>query len=422
MVARAIFFGIFAMMILLSANAADIKVAPGVDTLARAIANAGAGDKLMLATGIYKGSVIINHPLSIIGDGEVTIEGNGDTSVILINAPDTTISGLTIIGSGSSHQEIDSGVKLTAKAKNSIVKNNRILGNLYGVDIHGAKNAIIDGNEIIGRTNKRMNERGNGVYVWNSPGAIVSNNNISLGRDGIFVNTSKKNVFSGNHMENLRFAIHYMYANNSEISSNISIGNHLGYALMFSSHLKVHDNKSINDREHGFMLNYVNKAEIVRNLVQGKAKKCLFMYNANKNVLRDNRFENCQIGIHFTAGSERNLIVANAFVSNRTQVKYVGSKNHEWSDGKQGNYWSDHGAYDANGDGIGDQSYRPNDLIDHVLWTQPTAKLLLGSPAIQLIRWAQKEFPALLPGGVIDRLPLMRPNDQTPASPSEVRS
>ena len=33
---------------------------------------------------------------------------------------------------------------------------------------------------------------------------------------------------------------------------------------------------------------------------------------------------------------------------------------------------------------------------------------LLGSPAIQLIRWAQREFPALLPGGVIDSAPLMQ--------------
>jgi nitrous oxidase accessory protein len=47
--------------------------------------------------------------------------------------------------------------------------------------------------------------------------------------------------------------------------------------------------------------------------------------------------------------------------------------------------------------------------MDQILWTQPSAKLLLGSPAVQLIRWAQKEFPALLPGGVVDDKPLMTP-------------
>jgi nitrous oxidase accessory protein len=84
----------------------------------------------------------------------------------------------------------------------------------------------------------------------------------------------------------------------------------------------------------------------------------------------------------------------------------VGSRDHVWS----GNYWSDHSAYDINGDGRADQAFRPNDAMDQILWTQPSARLLLGSPAIQLIRWAQKEFPAMLPGGVVDDRPLMRPN------------
>ena len=129
----------------------------------------------------------------------------------------------------------------------------------------------------------------------------------------------------------------------------------------------------------------------------------------NKNQIRDNRFERCNIGIHFTAGSERNAITGNAFIGNRTQVKYVGSRWLDWSADGRGNYWSDLAAFDLNGDGLADTPYRPNDAMDHVLWSQPAAKLLLGSPAVQLVRWSQSAFPALLPGGVIDRHPLMQP-------------
>ena len=95
-------------------------------------------------------------------------------------------------------------------------------------------------------------------------------------------------------------------------------------------------------------------------------------------------------------------------MSNRTQVKYVGSKWHDWSVDGRGNYWSDHPAFDLNRDGVADNLYRPNDLVDQILWTQPAAKLLLGSPALQIVRWSQSQFPALLPGGVIDTAPLMR--------------
>ncbi|HHB83903.1 MAG TPA: nitrous oxide reductase family maturation protein NosD, partial [Devosia sp.] len=117
------------------------------------------------------------------------------------------------------------------------------------------------------------------------------------------------------------------------------------------------------------------------------------------------------IGIHFTAGSERNSIFNNGFVGNRTQVKYAGTRWVDWSVEGRGNYWSDHAAFDLNGDAIADSVFRPNDVMDRVLWSQPATKLLLGSPAVQLIRWSQSAFPALQPGGVIDSAPLMEPVD-----------
>ena len=40
---------------------------------------------------------------------------------------------------------------------------------------------------------------------------------------------------------------------------------------------------------------------------------------------------------------------------------------------------------------------------------QPAAKLLTGAPSVQLIRWSQSNFPATLPGGVVDSHPLMAP-------------
>ncbi|MEY5038986.1 MAG: nitrous oxide reductase family maturation protein NosD, partial [Pseudomonadota bacterium] len=42
------------------------------------------------------------------------------------------------------------------------------------------------------------------------------------------------------------------------------------------------------------------------------------------------------------------------------------------------------------------------------LHLQPTVQ-----PAVQLVRWSQKSFPATLPGGVLDSFPLMSPVDKT---------
>jgi nitrous oxidase accessory protein len=218
-------------------------------------------------------------------------------------------------------------------------------------------------------------------------------------------------VFRGNRIHDVRFAVHYMYTNDSEVSDNVSVGNHAGFVIMYSDHLIVRNNLSEDDRDHGLMLNYANDSVIEGNAVLEGKTKCLFIYNANKNRIRRNWFQGCPIGIHFTAGSERNLFSQNAFIGNETQVKYVGTRSLDWSANGRGNYWSDNPAFDLNGDGIADTAYRPNDIVDQVVWRYPAAKLLLNSPAVQVVRWAQSQFPALYPGGVVDGAPLMRPPD-----------
>ncbi len=64
-----------------------------------------------------------------------------------------------------------------------------------------------------------------------------------------------------------------------------------------------------------------------------------------------------------------------------------------------------HVAFDVNRDGIADSPYRPNDSIDRMTWSQPTSRLLLGSPAVQMIRWAQSRFPGLLPAASSTAIP-----------------
>lgn len=397
-------------LVLVSPLAAKERmVAPGTGSLASAIAKATPGDVLKLTDGTYLGPVVVDRSLSIIGPREAIVHGQGSGSVVTITAQDVHLTGFTVTGSGRINQDIDAGVKIEKGADRARIENLLVTGNMHGVDVHGGRGSIVTGNEIIGTDNPRMNERGNGIYVWNSPDTLLENNSIRYGRDGIFSNASSNSIYRGNVMRDLRFAVHFMYTRNTEVSGNISIGNHLGFAIMFSDRTKILNNRSLGDREHGLMLNYANNADVTGNLIRGGTKKCLFIYNAHKNLIWDNRFEGCGIGVHFTAGSEKNVLTGNAFIANREQVKYVGTRNMEWSHEGRGNYWSDHPAFDLNGDGIADSFYRPNDVMDQILWSQPAASLLIGSPAVQLVRWSQRDFPATLPGGVRDSAPLMRP-------------
>ncbi len=390
-------------------EARNIQVQADSTSLQNIIQQAQSGDSLLLASGTYYGSLVIDKSLSLIGNQKTIIDGQKDGHVITVTASDVLIKNLQIQNSGNTPVSEDSGIFVTREADNVIIRNNYLQDNLIGIYLKGAKSSQVRNNTIIGSQFHRINDRGNGIYLWNSPGSIVENNEIRYGRDGIFVTTSRNNIFKSNIMRDLRFAVHYMYTQDSEVSSNISINNHVGYALMFSDRINVHANQSIGDKERGLFFNYANYSVIHHNQVSGGAEKCVFIYNANYNRINNNAFESCEIGVHFTAGSEKNDIYANAFINNRTQVKYVGTRDIEWSKQGRGNYWSDNTAFDINKDAIADHAYQPNDLVDQIVWRHPMAKLLLNSPAVQVLKWAQSEFPGLHPGGVTDSYPLMNP-------------
>ena len=391
--------------------AKESQVLPGNGTLQTAIDSAQPGDTLLLAAGTYTGSINIHQSLTLFGSHEKNnsiIDGEGSSHVITVSAPDVLIKNLRIQNSGEILEDEDSAIFITDKGDRAHIENNHLENNQIGVYLKGPEDAVVSNNVIIGSQYHRINDRGNGVYLWNTPGSIIKDNVIRYGRDGIFVNGSRDNIFSGNHMSNLRFAIHYMYAHNSEVSNNISVNNHVGFALMFSDRITAKNNFSSGDDKRGLFFNFANYSTIEGNRVVG-SEKCVFIYNANFNQINKNSFEDCQIGIHFTAGSEKNEIYDNAFINNRSQVKYVGTRYIEWSKNGRGNFWSDNVTFDIDDDGIADQTYKPNDLVDQLVWRHPLAKLLLNSPSIQVLKWAQSEFPGIHPGGVTDSAPLMQP-------------
>lgn len=391
-----------------------------VETLPAVLAKSTPGDTVELAPGVYPGPLAITRPLTVKGQAGVVIDGGDKGRVIEVLAQGVRLAQLTVRHSGLDLAKMDAGVFLDRSAKGATVEDLVIEDNLIGVMVWGAEDSVVRHNVIRGRSDLRTSEAGNGVYVWNAPGARIEDNDITFGQDGIFVTNSRKNVFRNNFMHEVRFAIHYMYTHDSEVSFNRSRGNHSGFALMYSDRLVVRGNRSEGDRDEGILLNYANRSTIEENVVVG-AEKCVFIYNANFNTFRRNQFEGCEIGVHFTAGSEQNIISENAFINNRNQVKYVGTRALDWSDKRRGNFWSDNPAFDLDNDGIADVAYRPNDLVDRVVWINPAAKLLLNSPAVSTLRWAQAQFPALHPGGVIDSAPLMTPPQIAAAAAPETK-
>ncbi|WP_404364697.1 nitrous oxide reductase family maturation protein NosD [Marinobacter sp.] len=351
---------------------------------------------------------------------ETVIDAGGEGNAIDILAEEVTFSGCELRNWGGDLNELDAGIFVAPEARGAVIENNRLFGPAFGIWLDGTRDVTVLGNHIRGDVGIRSQDRGNGIHMFNTTGALIEGNDISQTRDGIYIETANNNELRGNLITDLRYGIHYMYSMHNLLEGNVTRGTRTGYALMQSKYLKVINNRSENDENYGILMNFITNSELRGNVVTGVSQgqtggvvisgaegKAVFIYNSLYNTFEDNVFRDSNIGIHLTAGSEENEVFSNAFVHNQRQVKYVATRTQEWSKDGRGNYWSDYLGWDRNQDGVGDVPYEPNDNVDRLLWTYPEAKVLMFSPAVDTLRWVQDAFPVVKAAGVRDSHPLM---------------
>ncbi len=378
---------------------------------------------LIVKAGIYKGNLVINKPITLIGEQGAILDGNHQGHVIEIKAPNVTIQNLKIQYSGFNLTNLDAGIFVGRHAENTLIKHNIFYLNASGIWVDGTKSVNILNNKIEGDLSVRSQDRGNGIHLYNVHNALVDGNEIWHTRDAIYIDTSNHNTLQNNDMHDLRYGVHYMYSYHNKVLNNYSHHTRSGYALMQSKYLTVIGNRSENDENYGILMNFITKSTIKNNIISNIEQggnvgldvggledegKAIFIYNSLYNEISGNTFKNSGIGIHLTAGSEDNTLYNNDFINNHTQVKYVSNRQQEWSKDKKGNYWSDYLGWDRNNDNIGDKPYIPNDNIDKLLWKYPLAKVLMHSPSIEVLHYVQGQFPVLRSPGIRDSFPLMQ--------------
>lgn len=406
-----------------SVSASVVSVSPEQD-LQQQLDLAKAGDHIILDAGLYQGNFVINKPLELSGQQNTIIDGQSHGHALEINAKNVVIHDLKIQNWGHNLTTLDAGIFVNTLAEHALIKNNKFVGNSSGIWVDATPNIQIINNTVKGNESVRSPDRGNGIHLYNVSGALVKGNEVWHTRDGIYMDTSNGNELNGNYLHDLRYGIHYMYSYTNIITNNHTKNTRTGYAFMQSKFLTVTNNISENDVNYGMLLNFITKSTIENNKIIGVQNmrnsqmlhskqryqpegKALFIYNSLFNKIHNNIVAESDIGVHLTAGSEDNTFTANAFISNSKQIKYVANRTQEWSIEQRGNYWSDYLGWDMDGDGKGDVAYEPNDGVDRLLWKYPTAKLLFNSPAIEILRWVQRQFPVLKSPGIMDSHPLM---------------
>lgn len=382
-------------------------------TIEEALAVAENGDTIEVHGGTHT-RFRIDKSITLLGIDNPVVDGEGEGTVIVITGDDVTMSGFTIRNSGRNNSHEDSG--LVIQADRVTIENNTIEDVLFGIYFADASDGIARNNTVRGYE-AELARRGDGMRVWFSSNVLLENNHVSMTRD-ILIWYADDITIIGNTFTDARYGLHFMYSNNAWIENNHFVGNSVGTYLMHSTGLRVISNDLSYNRGpsgYGIALKEMDDVIIRDNWLIGN-RAGLYLDNSpsyyeGTNEISDNAFAYNDIGVTQLPNVARNIFTGNIFLENTQQSSVRGRgtlQGNSWSVDNRGNYWSDYAGYDAEGDGIGDISYRAEDLFESLTDEQPNLRFFIYSPASQAIDLAASAFPSLRPEPrLIDEAPLM---------------
>ncbi len=390
--------------------------ARGEFDLHAAVRAADPGATLHVPAGRYPAPLVIEQPLTLVADGVAVIDGGGEGDVVRIDAPDVTLRGFTLRGSGDSLDRENAGV--VVNQARAALEACTIEDVLLGVIFRNADGAVARGNVIHGKP-LDLGRRGDAIRLWNSHDVRLEDNVVAGCRD-LVIWYSRGTHLRRNDVSGSRYGMHFMYAHDSVLEDNTLHDNSVGVFLMYSHNIQLRRNTLADNRGpsgYGLGLKDMDSVTAEENLIAGNR---VGIFNDNSpqridswNELHRNVIAYNDVALAFLPSVKRNRLSGNAFVENTGQITILGGgefQGNEFTVAGRGNYWSDYAGFDADGDGLGDVAYRNTNLFESLLDREPKLRLFLYGPAQQGIELAARAFPVMRPAPrVTDTAPLMRP-------------
>lgn len=392
------------------------------------------GSVVRVSSGVYRGPVRIEKSVTLIGEGDPVIDGGREGHVIHVLAPDARVEGFVVRASGANLSADHAGIMV--EGDRARIVGNRVEDCLHGIYLKRASDSIVSGNRILGKTERLVpvedvlseglrltpdgemcivtldvNQRGNGIHLWNSTGNRLERNEISGTRDGIYFSFSDRATVVSNFVHSVRYGLHYMYSDENVFESNRFEGNAAGAAIMYSKGLFVRENRFRNNqgrRAYGLLLQSLDDTTFIGNQLRSNTVG-IYLENSNRNTFLENAVAGNYIGVRFTTSSQGNSFSRNAFARNLHSIELDrDSSGNEWAPGGVGNYWSGGRPVDLDGDGLGEFTHREADLLGSFRRDFPLAGLLTNAPALQLLEFAQTRVQ--MPGisAISDPAPLTK--------------
>jgi nitrous oxidase accessory protein len=358
------------------------------DNLQAVIDSAKDGEVIKLEGKTYTGNIVIDKPLTLIGQKGTVIEGDGTGNVISVQAPGITVSYLDVRKSGLDRNSPEEYAAIKVYTDGNTLRNIRIENAFHGVYLSKAHHNTIENIRIRGLGKEEIAAQGNGLHIYYSNGNLLKNNYIEGTRDGMFFDYANDNKALNNEITKTRYGLHYMYSDRNEFKNNIFTFNTGGAAIMHSNQIKLVNNQFIfnyGHRSFGLLVLSANENYIENNTFYMN-QRGLYIDQSTDNLFRSNHISQNQIGIELWASSNEQVFTENMIKDNIIPaVTLGGSGRNEWSREGLGNNWgTSFPLLDLDQDGVGDSSATYKSSLYELIEDQELVYLFLKSPAINI--------------------------------------
>ena len=397
------------------AQAQDVVVEPGgpVPSLTAALAVVPTGGRIVVRPGVYREpTLVVGRPVTIVGEGEAVLDGEGARQIMTITADDVTVRGLVFRHVGVSYIEDRAAVKVEG-ARRCVIVDNRFENTFFGIYLAKAAGCRIAGNDLRGLGTSETGS-GNGIHLWYCKDITIEHNHIRGHRDGIYIEFAEDSVIRDNLSErNLRYGLHFMFSDRCRYRDNVFRDNDAGVAVMYTDDVVMEGNRFIHNwgsAAYGLLLKEIRDSHITGNTFERNTVG-LLAEGVSRVTVEDNTFTRNGWALRVISDSKDNVFRHNDFLANSFDVATNSRVNYSRF---EENYWDHYQGYDLDRDGYGDVPFRPVRLFSLLVEHNEPTLILMRSLFISLLDAAERVLPVLTPETLVDERPLMHPRAPAP--------
>ena len=397
------------VMMIAPASAQDVVVSPAgpVRSLGEAIRQVARGGRIVVQAGVYREpTIIVDKPVTIAGEENSVIDGEGARQIMTVTADSVTIRGLTFRNVGVSFFEDRAALKVDA-VRHCRIEKNHFENAFFGVYLAKTSYCRVTDNVIrgFGATETRS---GNGIHLWYSKEIEVSHNIVRGHRDGIYFEFVEDSRVINNVSEsNLRYGLHFMFSDRCEYLDNVFRDNDAGVAVMYTKQVEMTGNRFEHNwgaASFGLLLKDITDSRVADNVF---VKNTIGIYaeGSNRVVFERNDFLENGWAVKIMANALDNVFTRNNFIGNSFDVT---TNSRRTRSRFEENFWDAYRGYDLDHDGFGDVPFRPVRLFALIVEQTEPSLLLLRSLFVQVLDAAERVLPSLTPEVLMDPKPVMR--------------